>query len=189
MSQSVDPRRYRTPPGRTMRRRPLLLLALAAASLLAGPALVGSAVADPPELAPGSHPGASYQASDRVAYHYARGQGGTRAARPGSRVLMTSHGGKVMHASYTKAIFWGTSWNGYSGDKITGIDSWYTGFGGSNYAKTTTEYTDSTGKVGTGSSYLGSTPDYSPASGGQSTSAILAEVAKVIGQGTRAANA
>ena len=93
---------------------------------------------------------------------------------------MTYHGGKIMPASNTQAIFWGTSWAGYAGDKMTGLDSWYSGFGGSNYAKTTTEYTGTNGTVGTASTYHGHVVDTSPASGGASTSAILAEVCKVV---------
>ena len=92
---------------------------------------------------------------------------------------MTYHGGKIMPYTITQAIFWGGSWTS-PGDKITGMDSWYQGFGGSNYAKTTTEYTGSNGSVGAGSTYLGHIVDTSAASGGGSTSAILAEVCKVV---------
>ena len=34
---------------------------------------------------------------------------------------MTNHGGKIMPTAVTKAIFWGTSWSTYTGDKITGL--------------------------------------------------------------------
>ena len=91
---------------------------------------------------------------------------------------MTYHGGKILTSTATKAIFWGTSWGSYTGDKITGIDTWYSGFGGSHYAQTTTEYTGSNGTVGTGSSYLGHVVDPTTAKGGGSTSAILAEACK-----------
>jgi hypothetical protein len=93
---------------------------------------------------------------------------------------MTYHGGKIMPTAVTKAIFWGTSWGTYSGDKITGVDAWYTGFNGSNYAKTVDEYTGSNGQVGPTTTHQGHVIDTSAASGGGSTSAILAEVAKVI---------
>src|SRR5450755_1250751 len=53
---------------------------------------------------------------------------------------MINHGGKIMPDAITEAIFWGASWHGYSGDKITGMDTWYTGFSNSNYAKTSDEY-------------------------------------------------
>lgn len=94
---------------------------------------------------------------------------------------MTYHGGKILGAAHTQAIFWGTSWDSYSGDKITGMDSFYTGFGGSNYANTTTEYTDAAGThVSPNSNYLGHLVDTSAASGGSRTSTILAEVCKMI---------
>src|ERR1700686_539581 len=46
----------------------------------------------------------------------------------GSSPNMTYHGGKIVPTAVTEAIFWGASWSGYSGDKITGMDQWYTGF-------------------------------------------------------------
>jgi hypothetical protein len=93
---------------------------------------------------------------------------------------MTYHGGKIMTVANTKAIFWGTSWGTYSGDKITGMDTWYQGHNGSNYSKTCSEWTGTNGSVGEGGSYGGHIIDTSAASGGGSTSAILAEVCKVI---------
>ena len=54
---------------------------------------------------------------------------------------MTYHGGVIMPTANVTAIFWGTSWANYTGDKISGMDSWYQGFGNSNYAKTSDEYT------------------------------------------------
>ena len=93
---------------------------------------------------------------------------------------MTYHGGKIMPQADSKAIFWGPGWN-TPGDKITGLDSWYTGFNGSNYAKTSDEYTGTNGQVTATTSYGGHILDTTTASGGGSTSAILAEVCKVIG--------
>jgi len=92
---------------------------------------------------------------------------------------MTYHGGKIMPSADATAIFWGPGWNN-AGDKITGLDSWYAGFGGSNYAKTSDEYTGSNGQVGPTVTYGGHLVDTTTASGGASTSAILAEVCKVI---------
>src|SRR2546430_2129056 len=70
--------------------------------------------------------------------HYAKGQGGNAGGSPD----MTSHGGPILTSSVTAAIFWGASWasSSFAGDKIRGIDSWYDGFGDSNYAKASTEY-------------------------------------------------
>lgn len=96
---------------------------------------------------------------------------------------MTYHGGKIMPLAVSKAIFWGPSWANatFAGDKITGLDSWHQGFAGSNYAKTGGEYTGSNGTVNSGlSNYLGHAVDTSTATGGSSTSPILAEVCKVI---------
>lgn len=94
--------------------------------------------------------------------------------------LMTYHNGKIMPAAVTEAIFWGKTWSGYTGDEITGIDTWHLGFGGSNYAKTSDEYTGTNGQVGATTSYQGHVTDFSAASGGNSTSPILAEVCKMI---------
>jgi hypothetical protein len=93
---------------------------------------------------------------------------------------MTYHGGKIMTTAVTKNIFWGTSWGSYTGDKITGLDTWYTGFNNSNYAKTSDEYTGSNGEVGPTTTHQGHVVDTSAATGGGSTAAILAEVCKVI---------
>jgi hypothetical protein len=115
---------------------------------------------------------------------------GPHWARDDARVLgarktpnMTYHGGKIMTTAVTKAIFWGPSWDTYIGDKISGLDAWYTGHSGSNYAKTVDEYTDTIGlgdQVGATTYYQGHVIDTSTATGGGSTAAILAEVCKQI---------
>ncbi len=79
---------------------------------------------------------------------------------------MTYHGGKIMPTANISAIFWGTSWGTYTGDKITGIDSYYTGWTNSNYAKISDEYTGTNGKVGPTSTYGGHYIDTTTASGG-----------------------
>lgn len=120
--------------------------------------------------------------------HWARGfepnARAAEAAKAGASVRrspnMTYHGGVIMPSTVAKAIFWGTSWGTYTGDKITGMDSWYLGFGGSNYAATSDEYTGSNGQVGASLNYQGSVVDTSASTGGGSTSAILAEVCKQI---------
>ena len=103
-----------------------------------------------------------------------------KAARPRSNPDMTYHGGKIMPSANTKAIFWGTSWPSYSGDKISGLDAWYSGFGNSNYAKTSDEYTGSNGQVGPMTTHEGHVIDGSASTGGSNTSTILNEVCKVI---------
>jgi hypothetical protein len=158
---------------------------LGAAALLFISVVSTPVSASPPgELAPGAHPAANVQASDRVVYQYDRGQSAANAARqrPGSSPNMTWHGGPVLSSQTTTgAIFWGPTWATAPGDKIDGIDTWYRGFGGSNYAKTTVEYTDGAQQhVSPATTYVGHQVDPSTASGGSNTSAILAEVAKVI---------
>jgi hypothetical protein len=121
--------------------------------------------------------------ADVMGVHWTREEQGAhdaQSARRRTSANMTFHGGKIMTTAVTKAIFWGTSWGSYTGDKMTGIDSYYSGFGGSNYAKTCDEYTGSNGQVGAATTHQGHLVDTSAASGGGSTSAILAEVCKVI---------
>jgi hypothetical protein len=93
---------------------------------------------------------------------------------------MTFHGGKIMPTAVTKSIFWGSSWGSYTGDKMTGMDTWFTGYSNSHYSGTVTEYTGTNGGIGTATTHQGHVVDTSAASGGGSTSAILAEVCKVI---------
>ena len=93
---------------------------------------------------------------------------------------MTWNGGLVMPTSTVHAIFWGRSWATSQGDKIAGMDSFYAGFGGSNYAKTSDEYSGANGQVTSTLSYGGHTVDTSMAAGGNRTSSILKEVCKVI---------
>ncbi len=114
---------------------------------------------------------------------HARREATAKARR--SSPLMTNHGGKVMPTYVAKAIFWGPSWANatFAGDKITGLDSWYSGHSGSNYAKTVDEYSGSNGPVGPNGTYQGHIIDTSAASGGGSTSSILGEVCKQVTAG------
>jgi hypothetical protein len=95
---------------------------------------------------------------------------------------MSYHGGKILTTAVIQAIFWGTSWNANVGDEISGLDDWYTGFSGSNYAAISDEYTGSNVQVGPDTTYSPGryVVDNSRASSGNKTSAILAEVCKVI---------
>ena len=98
---------------------------------------------------------------------------------------MTYHGGKIMPTAVSKAIFWGSSWSSatFAGDKITGLDAWYTGHSNSNYAKTVDEYTGTNGQVGPTMTHQGHVVDTSKASGGNNTTTILNEVCKQITAG------
>lgn len=93
---------------------------------------------------------------------------------------MTFHGGKIMTTAVTEAIFWGTSWSNYSGDKIVGMDKWYQGFNTSKAAATSDEYSGSNGQVSSTTTHLGHVIDLSPSASGANSSTILAEVCKVV---------
>ncbi len=93
---------------------------------------------------------------------------------------MTYHGGKILPQTNVTAIFWGTTWAHYTGLNISGMDSWYQGFSGSNYAKTSDEYTGTNGRVGATLHYAGHYVDTSRAGDGNNPSTILAEVCKEI---------
>ncbi|MGZ4819265.1 MAG: hypothetical protein ACXVZJ_11605 [Terriglobales bacterium] len=106
-----------------------------------------------------------------------------KAARPRSSANMLFHNGQIMPTAVSKVILWGPSWtnSNFIGDKITGLDSWYAGFSGSKYAATSDEYTGTNGQVTSATTYGGHLVDTTTASGGGSTSAILAEVCHMIG--------
>jgi hypothetical protein len=122
--------------------------------------------------------------------HWARGEEPALVARAARKrsPLMTYHGGKIMPTVVSKAIFWGPSWTNstFVGDKITGLNAWYTGHNGSYYAATVDEYTDTVGsghQVGSTLTHQGSVIDTSTAAGGGNTATILAEVCKQITAG------
>jgi hypothetical protein len=106
-------------------------------------------------------------------------------ARHTSSPNLLYHGGPVMtQATEVYPIFWGTSWTSYDangGDEITGIDSFYGGVSNSSYAKTNTEYTDTSKSPVSPVVHANGhviDPSFAPARAPQ-TSAILAEVASV----------
>lgn len=99
---------------------------------------------------------------------------------------MTYHNGGVLLANRTESIFWGSSWPTYNGDIISGLDSFFGGFGNSNYAGITTQYYQISGGIkqfiGAGSTYAGHFIDGSTAPGGAlSTSQVIAEACSVTG--------
>jgi hypothetical protein len=107
--------------------------------------------------------------------------------RPGggggsSSPLMTFHAGTLLTANKTEAIFWGSQWSNasFAGDKISGLDSFFQGFGGSHYANSSTEYTGTNGQVTNSSTYLGHAFDTSsPPSKALTVSGAVAEGCKV----------
>jgi hypothetical protein len=112
--------------------------------------------------------------------HWARG---VKPAGPrGNSPLKTWHGGPIMSSSHILPIYWGPSWvnSSFVGDKITGLTSFYTGFSGLHYAKTSDEYTGTNGQVGASTTLGSDVIDLSTASSGAKTSTILAEVCRKI---------
>jgi len=110
--------------------------------------------------------------------HWARGRA---PARPrGGSPNLTYHGGPVMRqGAYVEPIYWGARWSNssFAGDKISGLLSFYSGFGRSDYDATNTEYTDSSGHVGSAVAVGVTHTDLSAApSNGNRTAPILAEV-------------
>jgi hypothetical protein len=114
----------------------------------------------------------------RTHVFYAKGQA---SRKPGSADMIW-HNGPIMKTAMAQNIFWGPSWGNSSfvGDKITGLDDFMAGYGGSNYAATSSEYSGTNGQVGNTVTTAAHVIDLSTASGGGNTSAILAEVCKVI---------
>jgi hypothetical protein len=111
--------------------------------------------------------------------HWAKGQA-PPSGGAGTSPNLNYNGGPIMATSTTMAIFWGASWgsSSFTGDKITGLDSFYSGINGSSYAATCNEYGDSTGaKVTSASTYAGHIIDLSQAAkNGNRTTPILQEV-------------
>jgi len=105
-----------------------------------------------------------------------------RPAKGGHSFPLQWHNGPVMHGTTVVPVYWGSNWNtSFAGDKITGLDNLYSHIGGTPYANTNVEYTDSTGNVSTSSiSKLGNATDTSPTpSGAPSTNQVLQEVANM----------
>ncbi len=149
------------------------LVALVAFAAACGGSQNSSIEEDPPML--GIH-----WTKDEAARRDALGQAGGAARRTPN---MSYHGGVIMPTAQIHPIFWGTSWPSYTGDKISGTDSFYSGFSSSNYSKTCDEYTGSNGQVGAATSSSPSKIDGSAATGGNNTGPILSEVCKAISNG------
>jgi hypothetical protein len=112
--------------------------------------------------------------------HWAKGQS---SGASGTSPSMTYHNGTVLHTTVTVPIFWGTNWANPSfvGDKISGLTTFYQTIGGSNYAATSDEYTDTSGQVTSAISFSGPIVDTSQAAkNGSRTSPILAEVCNAL---------
>jgi hypothetical protein len=89
-----------------------------------------------------------------------------------------------MHSTTVVPVFWGTSWSSSSffGDKISGLDNFYSNVGGTGYARTNGEYYDGSGNVNTTNITKAATDlkdSSATPSGAPSTSQVLAAVARV----------
>ncbi len=104
------------------------------------------------------------------------GSGGGGTSSP----VMTNHGGTVLTAVKTQAIFWG-NWSA-TDEHVTGMDSLFSGWSGSSIAKANTEYTGTNGQVTSSSTYLGHVFDATtPPKRALSTSAAVSEACKITG--------
>ena len=114
--------------------------------------------------------------------HWAKGVKPAATATHGRSPLMLWHNGPILTDSTVRAIFWGTSWSNtaFVSDKMSALDSFYSDFSGSNYAKTSDEYTGTNGQVGPTNTVGSDIVDLSPAGSGAKTSTILAEVCRKI---------
>src|SRR5260370_34660273 len=91
------------------------------------------------------------------------GGGGKKTAN------MIFHNGEIMPTVSVQAIFWGGGWSS-PGDKITGLDTYYAGFGGSRYAHASDEYNGTNGQGSSVVSFTWHIVGRSTASGGGRTS-------------------
>jgi hypothetical protein len=144
------------------------LVCLASVVAVAGDA---SAAGGPPSIAAGP------------AFGFVPSRNANHGGSHGHVSLLQWNNGPVQHSTTVIPVFWGSAWSNstFTGDKITGLDYLYGHVGGSAYAHTNSEYTDSAGNVNTTSIGKGSdkTDTSVTPSGAPSTSQVLAEVAKV----------
>ena len=151
------------------------LALLAAFALLV--CVVAAAAADP-------GPAPALEAANPAGKVPPRGEAGHAGhGRGGRNPSLTWHGGQIMTSAAVTPIFWGTNWgnSSFAGDKISGIDTFYKGVGGSSYIGTNTEYTGTNGQVTRNVSSSNAIVDTtSSLSRAPSTAQVLAEVASQI---------
>lgn len=120
--------------------------------------------------------------TDEAPEHVFLGREATKTPLAGTSTLMVSHGGTILVTNKTMAIFWGSQWSSasFAGDKISGLDSFFSGFGGSSYARASSEYTGTNGQVTATSTYLGHVIDSStPPRRALTVSGAVAEACKM----------
>jgi hypothetical protein len=125
----------------TKQRLTIVVAALAAASsLFATACSENNSTGISPTSRP-SAPGVNVLGLHGVGVVLAGAYDGDSTATPAG--AMSEHSGSVLWHTNTYAIFVGSAWNTdptFTGDKITSIQSFFQGFGGSYYANTVTEY-------------------------------------------------
>jgi hypothetical protein len=74
--------------------------------------------------------------------HWARGHAPASPGQGAGSPNLVYHNGSIMTNVVVQPIFWGTSWSSsnFTGDKITGMESFYSGIGNSAYAGSSNEY-------------------------------------------------
>jgi hypothetical protein len=154
---------------RSTRRSAIGVAALAACVAFAAIAATAALADPPPALFAGGTNGIVFA-------HGAHGN-----PHHGSDPQLTYHGGAVMaNGADVTPIFWGSSWTG-TNTKVTGIDTFYSGVGGTAYAQTNHEYTGTTGQVSTTvNSHTHLLDNDAAPSGAPSTGQVLAIVAAKI---------
>src|SRR4051794_6401401 len=111
----------------------IAVLCLAAVVAAAGTA---TAAGGPPSIAAG--PAFGFIPSRNA------GHGGSHGGGGGHVVNLTWHNGPVMHSTTVNPVFWGTAWgnSSFMDNKQSGLDTLYSGIGGTPYARSNGEYYD-----------------------------------------------
>jgi hypothetical protein len=151
--------------------RGILILPLAGLAVLVSVVGSASAAGRPPTIAAGP------------AFGLVPSRDANHAGKQGRTLPLQWHSGPVRRSTTTVIpVFWGSS-AAFGGDKVTGLDTLYSGIGGTPYAHTNSEYYDGTGHVDTVDITKGADLADTTAtpSGAPSTSQVLSEVAKVTG--------
>jgi hypothetical protein len=137
--------------------------------LLVGAALAATACSDASSLPTGgSSPSLAVEEGNGDIDLHGRPEPRVFAKKGGARPVSTAgaltyHNGALLVTNKSYAIFWGTQWSN-PGDKITGMESFFQGWGGSNYAGLQTEYNNASGAfISAAHTYLGKTIDLSAA--------------------------
>jgi len=104
--------------------------------------------------------------------------GSVGAAKPDRTLLAIARTGQVLHTTSTFAVFWGSDWHdvGFAGDVIGGLDTYFSGFGGSHLAQMAGEYYDREGGISATSDYQGHIVD---ASGSPSEADAVGEACRI----------